>query len=78
MSTKRLSGNERRMTVLRSGVLAGVWAAALAAGAGDVYTNSASGNWSAAASWNGAMPAAGGAAAFGFKRPAYLRTFFHE
>ena len=63
MDTKRVSGNERRMTaVLRSGVLAGVWAAALAAGAGDVYTNSASGNWSAAASWSGAMPAAGGAA----------------
>ncbi len=62
MDTKRLSGNERRMTVLRSGVLAGMWAAALAAGAGNVYTNSASGNWNAAASWNGAMPAAGGAA----------------
>ena len=63
MDTKRVSGNERRMTaVLRGGVLAGVWAAALAAGAGDVYTNSASGNWSAAASWNGAMPTAGGAA----------------
>lgn len=63
MGTRRLPGNERRTTTfLRSGVLAGACAVALVAGAGDVYTLSAGGNWSAAANWSGAMPTAGGAA----------------
>lgn len=63
MDTKRLRQCGRRGTTgLRAVVLSCVSAAALMAGAGNVYTNSASGNWSADASWTGSKPVAGGAA----------------
>lgn len=62
MNTKRLSERTRRMmAVLRGGVLAGVWAIALSAGA-EVYTITSSGDWSADTSWSGTKPSAGGSA----------------